>query len=80
MSIRNRGGSDFQSPDFIQDMNRFQLPSEGVADEMGEEPPTLVGGLPVDCKSTVKECGMMKTQNCLYFKQYPGSIKTSVLG
>ena len=36
--------SDAQPPNFIQDVQRFQLPSEEVPDEGGEEPPTLVGG------------------------------------
>ncbi len=34
-----------QPADFIQDVNRFQLPSEDVADEMGKEAPAFVGGL-----------------------------------
>src|SRR5450756_2712598 len=45
MSIRNRGGSDPQAADFIQDVNRFQLPSEEVADEMGEEAAAFICGL-----------------------------------
>ena len=42
-----RGGvSDPEPSDFIQDVERFELPSEEVPDEMGEEPAALVGGLP----------------------------------
>jgi hypothetical protein len=46
MSIRNRRGSNHKAVDFIQDVNRFQLPSEDVADEMGEEAVAFIRGLP----------------------------------
>jgi hypothetical protein len=45
MTIRNRGGSDPQAADFIQDVNRFQFPSEDMADEMGEEAAAFICGL-----------------------------------
>ena len=45
MSIRICGVLDAQPSDFIQDVERFELPSEDVPDEVSQELPALVGGL-----------------------------------
>src|SRR4030065_1286272 len=36
---------DSQTPDFIEDVNGFQLPAEEMTNEMGQETPTLFCGL-----------------------------------
>jgi hypothetical protein len=38
-------GLDPQTPYFIEDMDGFQFPAEKMPDEMGQEAPTLLGGL-----------------------------------